>query len=231
MKVILILVTVFVAAVCAGPFDPEPGSGGYWESKHAEFKRHTQQNPNIPIIFYGASWTEYFQNGPGNSVWNQFYAPLGAVNYGIGGDRTEHVLYRVMNGEVDGLNPKLVVLGGDPCSNGFGAHSNDLDIANGIRAIISALRQRLPNTKILYLGVLPRGDNNSLWQRTLNVNGVLPQWHDGNNVHYLSFHDAFTNGNGQIDSSIYEGDRLHFNTEGYRRWANNMNNKFFELLQ
>src|SRR6185437_912238 len=93
--------------------------------------------------------------GNGKAVWERFYGPRHAANFGIGGDRTQHVLWRLDNGEVDGIKPKVVVL--MIGTNNSGTNSAD-EIAEGIEAIVKKLHDKLPDTKVLLLAVFPRGD-------------------------------------------------------------------------
>ena len=112
MKLITAVALVAALAITdihAGPSDPETRPEDWWWWNHDQFVANTASNPHIPIIFYGDSITQGWAN-EGLSVFNRYYAPLGAVNYAIGGDKTEHVLWRMLNGEITGLNPKLIVL-------------------------------------------------------------------------------------------------------------------------
>ena len=114
LSTVLAVLAIFAVLAKGGPSDPEPRTEDWWVSRHAEFRAFTHWNPNIPILFYGDSITEGWGGmqwpGNGDTVFQQYYAPLGVANYGIGGDRTEHVLWRILDGEINGLNPKLVVL-------------------------------------------------------------------------------------------------------------------------
>ena len=96
-------------ANCAMPWEPA-GKGGGWEQRHQGFVRNSQQNKDkIKAVFIGASVTEYW-NIEGRNIWNSYYAGKGAVNYGIGGDTTSNVIYRIQNHELDGLNQVKVVV-------------------------------------------------------------------------------------------------------------------------
>ena len=88
------------------------------------------------------------------TVWDRYYGPRNAANFGIGGDRTQHVLWRLENGELDGIKPKVVVL--MIGTNNAGRNTAD-EIAEGVKAIVKELREKLPETKVLLLGVFPRG--------------------------------------------------------------------------
>ena len=151
---------------------------------------------------------------------------MGAANYGIGGDRTEHLLYRIADGETDNLTPKLVVL--KIGTNNLG-DSND-DIVRGIRAVVDLLLQRIPSAKILLLGVLPRTDANA-FARVADINIKISKFHDGNRVHFLDMFDQFATSWGVVDASLFNGDKLHLETPGYQKWADTMEHLFNELYQ
>ncbi len=95
--------------IAATPWEPEAKTGG-WMQHHetllAMTKAHAKE---IKVVFLGDSITEGW-GGNGKSVWDKHYAPLGAYNYGIGGDTTQNVLWRIQNHELDGINPKVLVL-------------------------------------------------------------------------------------------------------------------------
>ena len=152
----------------------------------------------------------------------------GVANYGIGGDRTEHVLWRILNGEIDGLNPKLVVL--KIGTNNLGSAPN-MDIANGIRTIVTTLRQRLPNTKILLLAILPRGDGDSVWlyEQIVDINSQIRDLHNGSTVFLLDMFGSFSESWGVVPAALFS-DRLHLTEAGYQRWADVMNPLFNQLI-
>jgi len=164
-------------------------------------------------------------DGDGRPTYNQFYVPLGSANYGIGGDRTEHVLWRIINGEVANLSPRVCVL--KIGTNNLGANT-DFDIARGISSIVDQLRSKLPNTKVLLLGVLPR-NNVDLTNRTENINSMIAIHDNGNTVRYLNMRDAFYAGNGTFYTELYTADLLHLSAAGYAKWHETMFPLFLEM--
>ena len=117
---------------------------------HEKFLAEAKQG-KIDLLFLGDSITQGWHD---NAVWKRFYGPRHAANFGIGGDRTEHVLWRLQHGEVDGIHPRVVVL--MIGTNNSGDNTSG-EIVAGIKAIVDELRKRLPDSKILLLGVFPRG--------------------------------------------------------------------------
>jgi lysophospholipase L1-like esterase len=134
---------------------------------------------------------------------------VGAVNYGIGGDSTRQVLQRIQNGLVEGISPKLVVLkiGTNNLYDDFNAGSDE-EIADGIRSIVSELRKRLPTTKILLLGILPR-QNEYFSNRAKRINEIISKLDDGRNVRFLDMSARFQTEVGKVVPELYGGDQLH----------------------
>jgi len=207
------------ATFTAGQIDPEPNPSPSWQLSHEANMNHTAANPGTPIIFFGDSITQFW-NTEGTTVFDRFYAPLGAANYGIVGDSTHTLLWRILNGEISGLNPRLIVL--KIGTNNLGAHTNT-GIAAGVLRVVSTLREQLPRTKILLLGILPRSGV-LLYDRISAINSIIQSLHDGQNVFFLNMFDQFRIGGewGVPPADIFiEG--LHLNTEGYQLWADTMN--------
>jgi len=224
MKVALVFASLFLA-VLAGPSDPEPRPDQWWVDRHNSFVSNTISNPATPIIFYGDSITEGW-GGSGAPVFNEHFAPLGVANYGIGGDQVQHVLWRIINGEVEGLNPKLIVL--KIGTNNLGGHT-DREIADGIGKIISTIRSMLPNTKVLLLSVLPRtGEAN--FAKIANINIFISKFHDGVNVFYQNIFDNMAQSWGVVDLALFP-DGLHLSTPGYQLWYDIMSPWFYALIQ
>src|SRR4029077_13842354 len=108
-------------------------------------------------LFIGDSITDAWQNGGergGKEVWKKYYANRKAMNAGIGGDRTQHVIWRLNNGNIDGIHPKLTVLM-IGTNNTPGNDNTAEEIAEGIKTIVSKVREKIPETKILILGIFP----------------------------------------------------------------------------
>lgn len=204
-----------------------------WANFHKSFLERTAQGAqknDISVVFLGDSITQGW-NDTGKAVWDKVYAPLGAVNYGIGGDSTRQVLWRLQNGEVDGIKPKLVVLkiGTNNLYNDVNAGSDE-EIAAGIGAIVGLLRQKLPNTKILLLGLLPR-ENTYFTGRTMHINKLIEPLTDGKTIRFLDMTDKFQTAPGKVKPELYNRDQLHLSPQGYELWAAAMKPLFEEMLK
>src|SRR6266567_1559421 len=153
------------------------GDQGWKDRQELLNKRAAEAGEKAQILFIGDSITQGWE-GEGKEVWAKYYAHRNAVNLGIGGDRTQHVLWRLDNGNLNGLKPKAAVLMiGTNNSNG---EDNTVDqIADGVTAIVKKLREKLPQTRVLLLAIFPRGENPSPQRgKVLQVNQILQKLAD-----------------------------------------------------
>jgi lysophospholipase L1-like esterase len=199
---------------------PRPGS---WRQMHEKLLEEAKKG-NIDLLFLGDSITQGWHD---NAVWKRFYGPRHTANFGIGGDRTEHVLWRLQHGEVDGIHPRVVVL---MIGTNNSRDNTSVEISAGIRAIIDELRKRLPESKILLLGVFPRGEKpNGFREKLDDVNEQISHLNDGKSVFYLNIGKAFLNPDGTISRDVMP-DYLHLTAKGYRLWADAMEPTLWKLL-
>ncbi len=208
--------------------------GTNWLRRHEAFVAQARQG-GIDLLFMGDSITDFWRNR-GSNVWNKYYAPRHAANFGISGDRTQHVLWRLDHGELDGIHPKVVVL--MIGTNNTGKERDRTTIRNtvpetiaGVQAVVADLRARLPDTKILLLAIFPRGtlDDPQRAQVAL-LNPVIAKLDDGNSVRFLDIGPKFLESDGTLPRSIMP-DLLHPNQHGYQIWADAMNPTLDAMLQ
>lgn len=195
-------------------------------------KRHESMNAkaktgDIELLFIGDSITQGWE-GAGKDVWAKVYAPRKALNLGIGGDRTQHVLWRLDNGNIEGLSPKAaVIMIGTNNSKDDSAE----DIAAGITAIVEKLRAKLPNTKILLLGVFPRGEKPNMQREKLaKTSAIVAKLDDGAHVFYLDIGPKFLGENETLAKDVMP-DFLHLSPKGYQIWADAIEPKLSEILK
>jgi len=188
----------------------------WWMPRHEQVLERVAQG-NVDLIMVGDSITHGWEN-KGKAMWDQYYAPRNAVNMGFGGDRTQHVLWRLDHGEIDGIHPKLAVLM-IGTNNSNGQDNTAEEIADGIKAICAEIREKLPKTKILILGIFPRGEGPSA-QREKNAKAseLASQIADGKHIFYLNINDKFLEADGTLPRDIMP-DLLHPNEKGYAIWA------------
>ena len=226
MKLAIFLVCIEVAlCVNPHPWDSVSKADAGWQNLHKKFVQTTlKQGKQIHLVFYGDSITHGWAGTEGKNVWKEYYGNLSAVNYGISGDRTEHLVYRISNGEVEGLNPKVVVL--KIGTNNMGRNTVE-DIAHGVKAIIDLLHKKLPKTNVLLLAILSR---NSLNDKVKQVNHLLAKYENGKSVRYLNMNSHFENSNGTIHSELFK-DGVHLTEKGYKVWAQTMDPLLKQMLK
>lgn len=206
------------AADLHSAIDPVPRGDKWWKERHESMnKRAGELGAKAEIIFIGDSITQGWE-GEGKEVWAQHFASRNAVNLGIGGDRTQHVLWRLDNGNLDGLKPKaaVIMIG---TNNSNGEDNSPGQIADGVSAIVRKVRERLPQTKMLLLPIFPRGENfNAQRGKILQVNQVLQKLADDKNVFWVDFGHKFVTADGRIPRDLMP-DYLHLSPKAYGIWA------------
>ena len=210
---------------------PEPRPGA-WGEVHLGFVEAARKG-DVDLLFLGDSITALWgKTAP--AIWSRHYAPRKAANFGIGGDRTQHVLYRLDHGELEGIRPKVVVLliG----TNNLADNSDD-EVAEGVGAVVGRLRDKRPESKVLLLGLFPRGSNRNPAQvstapdpRVARLNARLAKLDDGKDVKFLDLGPAFLDGAGQVPRAI-EPDFLHLSRKGYQAWADAMEPTLWEMME
>ncbi|MBL8800317.1 MAG: GDSL family lipase [Planctomycetia bacterium] len=191
---------------------PQPGFAKAHES-YVEIAK----KGDVEVLFLGDSITAGWR-GAGKDVWAKHFEPLKAANFGIGGDRTQHVLWRILNGELDGIKPKIAVL--MIGTNNSGADSAT-DIAEGVTEIVKTIHKKSPSTKVLLLAVFPRGKMlpNSQNDKLIEVNKTLAKLDDGGKtVRFLDIGPKFLGEDKQLPKDIMP-DFLHLSPKGYEIWA------------
>jgi len=198
------------------------------QNRHDRFNEISKEG-KAKLVFVGDSITEAWE-GPGREVWEKFYAKRKAANFGISGDRTEHVLWRLDHGNFNGLSPDLVVIMIGINNTGHRQHKAE-DTAAGIKAIIERIEKKCPKTKVLLLGVFPRSETADHPHRKLNVaiNDIIKGYADNMQVFYKDISSAFFDEKGELTKDIMP-DYLHLTPEGYKRWAEAIEDDIAKLL-
>lgn len=204
---------------------PVPRDGN-WKKRHDSFNARVKEG-NADLLFIGDSITQGWE-GSGKEVWKKHYEGRHAVNLGIGGDRTQHVLWRLENGNLENIHPKLAVL--MIGTNNSGTNSS-AEIAAGITAIVKKLRDTLPQTKVLVLAVFPRGADAKDTKRQVNegANALVAKLADDKNVFYLDIGKSFLAEDGTLSKEIMP-DLLHLSPKGYQIWADSIESQVVTLM-
>lgn len=190
----------------------ESRSQRWWQDLHNSRKEQARKGDS-ELIFVGDSITMGMSLA--EDVLEKYWGKYKPGIYGIGGDTTQIVLWRLQNGELDGLKPKLAVLliG----TNNLGQDS-DADIVLGVKADVEAMKERLPGTKILILGITPRGydAHTEVRRRIIAINDGLESFADGDKVFYLDAGNKLTMPDGNISAEVMP-DSLHLSHLGYEK--------------
>ena len=213
-------------AVAPRPRDAE------WLARHEALVAKAGQG-GVDLVFLGDSITEFWAyHAP--ATWAEYYGPRRALNLGIGGDQTQHVLWRVDHGELDGIEPKVVVL---MVGTNNLPEQPEGQVVEGVRAVVDRVRGKLPRSKILLLGLTPRGVGpQDLGRiaiepdpRVARINAKLAGLADGRVVRFLDFGPKLLDDQGRVIRAI-EPDFLHPNHLGYRIWAGAMEPTLREMM-
>jgi lysophospholipase L1-like esterase len=168
--------------------------------------------------------------------WKQNFFGWNAADFGWGGDQTQNILWRLENGELDAVNPKVVVLLagtnniGNTSARGDADASAD-DVTRGLQAVVRAIQTKAPAATIVVMGVFPRNDNMAWMPIVDRINGNLSRFADGRKVRYLNINDKLADGDGRLfDGMMNAKDRLHPTVKAYQVWADALKPVLTELL-
>ena len=188
----------------------------------------TARAGNIDVLFVGDSITDFWTR-EGRAVWNEYFAPLNAANFGVAGDTVQGALWRMRNGELGGFQARLIILllGTNNINR-----NRDADIVAGNRLLVEEFRREQPQARVLVLGLFPRGaDSSNPYRRSIaNINQGLAELADDEWVFYRDIGFQFLSPDGTLSEDVMP-DALHPSAEGYRIWAEAMMPTVRELLQ
>lgn len=201
----------------------------WWKARHDAKKQLAAQGGH-ELVFIGDSITQGWE-GPGRATWEKFYAHRKALNLGYSGDRTEHVLWRLQNGELENVNPKLFVIMIGTNNTGH-RHDPADETADGIKEILNVLQKHSPEAKILLLSIFPRDEkpDGKSRQRNNEINARIQTFADGEKIHWLDLSPTFLAADGTLPKEIMP-DFLHPKETGYQKWAEAMEESIAKLMK
>ena len=168
--------------------------------------------------------------------WNKNFFGWNAADFGWGADRIENILWRLENGELDGVNPKVIVLLAGTNNVGNVAPVGGIDavaenVTKGLRAVVSVMQSKAPNAVIILMGIFPRNDNMDVMPEINRVNANLASMADGRKLRYLNINNQLADSNGRLHEGMMNAnDQLHPTVNGYQIWADALKPVFTELL-
>jgi lysophospholipase L1-like esterase len=207
-----------IAAPAGAPWiaAPRPGVNAMeWQERHRAFVARAARG-GIDVLFLGDSITDAFP-AVGRDAWHRALASLGtAEDFGIPGDRTAWLLWRVRNGELDGTHARAVVL---MIGTNDLASETPAAVARGVSAIVGTVRAKLPRAVVVLNAILPRGEpDDPLRVRLAATNARIASLADGKHVRWVDAGPGFVDASGRIDPRLMP-DGLHPSAEGYEIWS------------
>ena len=162
--------------------------------------------------------------------WKKCFHGWNAADFGWGGDSTHNILWRIQNGELDGINPKVIVLLAG--TNNIGKTpkpESASDAVEGIEAILATCKAKAPNAIIVLMAILPRNDSAEANKAIAEANTAIAKLADGKHVRFLNINNQLADANGKLFSGMTVDD-LHLSLKGYEIWANSLKPVLTELL-
>lgn len=206
-----------------------------WVKRHEGFVEEARaKKDKVDLLFIGDSITDGWR-GKGKATWENYYASRNALNLGIGGDRTQHVLWRLQNGEVDGLKPKVVVLLigiNNTSKERDGSERNTApEVIEGVTAVVKEIQDRMPKAKLLLLAVFPyKQAGDPMRDKVAVINAGISKLGKNKRVTFLDINQKFLEPDGTLPTDIMP-DLLHPNEKGYEIWAEAMEPTLKKLLK
>jgi lysophospholipase L1-like esterase len=205
---------------------------------HAQLLEKAKKG-GIDVYFVGDSITRRWGTSDDQykeflANWRQNFFGWNAANFGWGGDTAQNILWRLNNGELDGVNPKIIVVlaGTNNVGNTSPQGREDPRVADtirGIKAILDICRRKAPNSTIVLMGITPRNDNITVMPIINKINDNIAKFADGKKIRYLNINDKLADKEGRLLAGM-SGDGLHLDVKGYQVWADALKPIFTALL-
>jgi beta-glucosidase len=196
-----------------------------WMERYESINARARQG-KIDLIYIGDSIVERF-DGVGKGIWDRYYEPRNALNLGISGDRTQHVIWRLDHGNIDGISPKLTII---MIGQNNGGHNTSIEIAEGVTEVVKRVRTKLPDSKILLLAIFQRREKPTPERAVLaEANEIISKLANSSSIAYMDINSVFVRPDGTIPSSLMP-DFEHPNERGFKLWAEAIEAKVAELM-
>jgi lysophospholipase L1-like esterase len=204
---------------------------------HAQLLEKTKQG-RIDIYFEGDSITRRWGATDYPELlanWNRNFFGWNAADFGWGADTIQNILWRLANGELEGVNPKIIVLlaGTNNVGNTVPREDDDAkvaDISKGLKAVLDMLRAKAPSATIIATAIFPRNDNMAAMLTIDKINRNIAKLADGKKIRYLNINASLADSNGKLFDGMMNPDKLHPAIPGYQVWADALKPLFTELL-
>jgi lysophospholipase L1-like esterase len=231
------LLSVFGATAATALADASAAEPRYGNSRffrfHADFLDRGRAGP-VGLLFLGDSITHAWDRHP--EIWEKAWGDYDPANFGHGGDQTQHIIWRISQGELDNIRPKVVVL---LIGTNNIHHYDAPEIVTAQRKIVGMIHDKLPEAKVLLLAVFPRGpringrgevEDHEQHMRKINaINAELATMDNGDSLRYLDLGPKFMSADGTIATAIMP-DQLHLSAAGYEIWVEGMKPLVDEMM-
>ena len=218
-----------------GADKPAPRSDKNSQLAHEQLVEKAKQG-GIDIYFEGDSITRRWgtkdpQYSENLANWTTNFFGWNAGDFGWGADLTQNILWRLENGELDGVNPKVIVIlaGINNVGTNPGGEEKVADITRGLQAIVKVTQEKAPSAVIILTGIFPRNDNMAVIPEINQINANLAKMADGKKIRYININDKLADKGGKLFPGLSR-DRLHPTVKGYQIWANALKPIFTEIL-
>jgi lysophospholipase L1-like esterase len=231
------LVLASLAQAAAPPPDqPVQRTDANSQLAHAQMVANRKKG-RIDVYFAGDSITRRWRATDYPQFlahWNENFLGWNAANFGWGGDSIQNILWRMQNGELDDVHPRVIVVlaGTNNVGRAPAGDARVAEITRGLQALLDTLRKKAPRATIILMGILPRNDGanpKEVMRSITRINAKIAQLADGKTVRYLNINDKLADPGGKL----FEGmtvDGLHLSRKGYQVWADALKPLFRELL-
>ncbi len=206
--------------------DPDAG----FMKRHAQYLERAKKG-DVGLLFLGDSITQGWEKP--KEIWEAAFGQYKPANFGIGGDRTQHVLWRIENGELEGIKPKVAVI--MIGTNNLSSDKPDM-IAEGIEKIVQTTRQKT-GAKVLLLGIFPRGKDPAepnvkiAREKIAKINERIGKLDDGGKtIKFMDIKEKFLEPDATITKEVMP-DYLHLSKDGYQRWADALKSELEEMMK
>ncbi len=201
--------------------------GTSWLDTHAKLVAHVQANAGpIDVLLVGDSitqqWGSPLEKAGFNQPWLMHFQKLKTINIGIGGDKTQNVLWRLDHGGVDGLNPRCIVLMIGNNNMFFSAETGVAAAAQGVKACLANLREKFPSAQMIVVKILPcHAPKNRFYEDILLTNAEIDKLalDSDPKVQVLDLTKEFIEGDGNLKPALFKPDGIHLSQDGYAIYA------------
>ena len=219
-----------------GSASPQPRTDSNSLLAHQQLVQKARQG-GIDVYFVGDSIVRRWgaidpQYRPLLENWKTNFFGWNAANFGWGGDRIENILWRLENGELDGVNPKVIVVlaGINNVGREPGGAKQAADITQGLRALLELCQAKAPNATVIMTAIFPRNDSLAVVPTINEINRNLARMGDGKKVRFLDINDQLADKDGRLFPGMMNADQLHPALKAYQVWADALKPALTELL-